>query len=110
MSSQQDAEDFVKEATKYIDRTTSGSVLARVFPGDVQSDEDKDEKPVPGVPTQYQLYREGYSPTNSTVQTLPSGCYEITADQSCIYVVPIPKPTGLLLNLPEMRSDEVNGH
>ena len=108
MSNQDDVEQFVKE-------TEAREILQKMFgtparpSGYVEKSEYDEEKPIPGIPTQYQLYREGYSPANTTVQTLPPGCYDITADQNCIYVIPMPKPTGLLLNLPEMRSDEVIG-
>jgi Cdc6-like AAA superfamily ATPase len=105
MSSQQDAEDFIKETANFKDFAGKISRAQPINPFGEQ--QDAGEKLVPGIPTQYQLYREGYSPANSTVKTLPSGCYEITSDNSCVYVIPMPKPTGLLLNLPEMRSDEV---
>ena len=108
MSTQDDVEQFVKETTKreILEKMFGG--LARPSSPEQASDYD-DEPKVPGVPTQYQLYRDGYTPANTTVPSLPPGCYDITADNNGIYVVPMPKPTGLLLNLPEMRSDEVIG-
>lgn len=115
MSDLTDAEDFVKEAgSQSTDNhgatQTKPHWLVNALSGQsVDPKYDEDEKEVPGVSTQYQLYREGYSPANSTVETLPSGCYNVTSDNNCIYVVPMPKPSGLLLNLPEMRSDEVIG-
>jgi energy-coupling factor transporter ATP-binding protein EcfA2 len=61
----------------------------------------------PGALTQYALHRNGYMATTDTVGSLPSGCYDITSDSEGIYVVPVLPPSGLLLELPEMRSDEV---
>jgi len=105
----EDAKDFV-ELTESRSKTISR--LDAIFGKSTQpslsipSDEEDNESS-PGTPVQYQLYRNGYSPTNQTVKKLPSGCYEITADNNCVYVYPAPKPTGLLLELPEMRSEEV---
>lgn len=62
---------------------------------------------VPGMPTQYALYGGGYKPTTSTVPLLPPGAYDLQADQNGIFAVPALKPSGLLLELPEMRSDHV---
>lgn len=67
---------------------------------------DEKEK-APEAVTQYALYGNGYVATNSTVPSLPPGCYDVEADQRCVFVVPVPKPTGLLLELPEMRSETV---
>jgi len=61
----------------------------------------------PGTPTQYALYGPGYAPTTPTIKTLPPGCYDICVDNRCCYAVPALKPSGLLLELPEMRSDDV---
>jgi len=65
------------------------------------------DRPKPGQPTQYSLYGEGYMPTTKTVDKLPEGCYDIHSDPRGIYAVPAIKPAGLLLELPEMRSDDV---
>lgn len=62
---------------------------------------------VPGQVTQYALYGEGYTATTPTVKSLPPGSYDIHADNKCVYAVPALKPSGLLLELPEMRSDDV---
>ena len=67
----------------------------------------KDKEPIPGQPSQYSLYGPGYSPTTATISTLPAGCYEIQCDPNKIFAAPTPKPSGLLLELPEMRSEEV---
>jgi hypothetical protein len=61
----------------------------------------------PGQPTQYALYGSGYTATTATVDILPSGSYDVFADDKCVYVTPSLKPSGLLLELPEMRSDDV---
>lgn len=63
--------------------------------------------PVPGQPTQYSLYASGYTATTPTIDTLPPDCYDVHADSRCVYVVPALKPCGILLELPEMRSDDV---
>ena len=63
----------------------------------------------PGEPSQYSHYGPGYKPTTPTIGTLPAGCYDINIDQNGIFCVPLPKPAGLLLELPEMRSDTVIG-
>lgn len=61
----------------------------------------------PGKPTQYSLYGEGFTAATPTIKTLPPGCYDVTADNKCVFVVPAIPPTGLLLELPEMRSKDV---
>ncbi len=60
-----------------------------------------------GQPVQYAIYGAGYTATTATIKTLPPGCYDIHADHKCVYVEPALKPSGLLLELPEMRSEEV---
>jgi Cdc6-like AAA superfamily ATPase len=61
----------------------------------------------PGQVTQYALYGEGYAATTPTVSALPPGRYDICVDSKCVFAVPSLKPSGLLLELPEMRSDYV---
>ena len=61
----------------------------------------------PSQPNQYTLYNSGYSPALPTVSMLPPDCYDINRDNKCIYVTPVPKPNGLLLDLPEMKSDVI---
>lgn len=65
------------------------------------------EEAIPGQVSQYALYGKGYTATTPTIKNLPPGCYDIKADNNCVFVTPQPLPTGLLLELPEMRSDEV---
>lgn len=71
-------------------------------------DEDEDDSKR-GQPSQYSHYGPGFKPTAPTISTLPSGCYDINIDQNGTYCTPLPKPAGLLLELPEMRSDTVVG-
>lgn len=68
---------------------------------------ESSDKPTPGQITQYALYGRGYTATTPTVQSLPAGCYDIIQDSRCTYVQPAGEPSGLLMELPEMRSDEV---
>lgn len=104
MSDSNDVADFVKATEGYKPPPVSNSsrmadVLA-AFGGDK-------EEPTPGQPSQYRLHGEGYTATTATIPNLPNGCYNIVVDQVCVYATPMPKPTGLLLELPEMRSNEV---
>jgi len=61
----------------------------------------------PGTPTQYTVYGPGFKPVTDTVKSLKPGCYDICKDNNGIYAIPALPPTGLLLELPEMRSDFV---
>jgi len=61
----------------------------------------------PGAPSQYSVYGPGYKPVQNTIPTLPPGVYDIGNDQTGVFAVPAIKPSGLLLELPEMRSDHV---
>lgn len=70
-----------------------------------KSPDGKDVKP--GQPTQYALYASGYAAATPTIKELPPDCYDIHADSKCVYVTPALKPTGILLELPEMRSEDV---
>lgn len=110
MSELDDVNDFVKATEDRKDPgKSSKSLLARVndMKAPVEGYDSDEDEPAPGQPVQYQLYRDGYSPTNHTIKTLPPGCYNINADQNTVYSSPTPKPSGLLLELPEMRSEEV---
>lgn len=104
MSEIDDAKEWAQSAEQY----SPGERPASKSPSDAYSDDDEDSSSKdPGLPSQYALYRSGYKATTSTVKTLPPGCYDITADNNGAYVVPALPPSGLLLELPEMRSDEV---
>lgn len=109
MSELEDAQEFADATAKY--EEASGSVAqnkAYASPPSLMG-KDKDEKPTPGQVTQYALYGRGYKATTPTIPSLPAGCYDIEVDNAGVYVVPTPDPTGLLLELPEMRSEEVIG-
>jgi hypothetical protein len=69
--------------------------------------QEASDKPTPGEVVQYALYGQGYTATTPTVGTLPPGAYDICSDNRCTYAVPALKPSGLLLELPEMRSEAV---
>jgi hypothetical protein len=73
----------------------------------IAKNEETKKETTPGQPTQYALYASGYAATTATVSTLPPGCYDIHADNRCVYVTPALKPSGILLELPEMRSEDV---
>jgi hypothetical protein len=61
-----------------------------------------------GMPTQWARHGAGYAPTRPTVETIPSGCYDIVCDNDgTIFCSPMLEPTGLVLELPEMRSEHV---
>lgn len=66
-----------------------------------------DDPVPPPTPVQYAIYGNGYTATNQTVKSLPPGCYEVNVDSRCVYVTPALPPSGLLLELPEMRSEDV---
>lgn len=94
--------DFIQETERY--EESSGD---RVRAKDLMIRDEADEPTNIGQPTQYSLYGAGYKPTTSTIVTLPAGCYDIQADSNGVFAVPALKPSGLLLELPEMRSEHV---
>jgi hypothetical protein len=96
-------ENYVSKPHKPIGREQSTRGIDRIM-RDLGSDGDE---PKPGVPVQYALHSGGYKPTTATIQTLPPGCYDITSDDHGPFVVPALPPSGLLLDLPEMRSSDV---
>ena len=109
MSGLDDAKEFSEMTEGAIDSGDRRSILSSKF-----IDECDDEFPTttnkkvePGVPTQYALHGPGYTPTRTTIKSLPPGCYDIQADNHAVFATPAAKPTGLLLELPEMRSDHV---
>lgn len=69
--------------------------------------DDEDEKKKAGQPCQYARYGAGYKATTATIPTLPPGIYEVDSDNNGVFVTPALKPSGLLLELPEMRSEAV---
>lgn len=60
-----------------------------------------------GAAVQYVRHGDGYAPAPVTYKTMPPGIYEIKSDQQAIFAEPMITPTGILLELPEMRSETV---
>ena len=85
----------------------NGNVTASLQEVIDQINGEEGRKPKPGQVSQYSLHGQGYMPTTSTIKTLPSGCYDLMADRNGVYAVPMSPPSGLLLELPEMRSEYV---
>lgn len=102
-----DAKEFAELVEHYEDyKEEKNKKLSS--PKAMQAEMTEDASPTQtGQPTQYALYGPGYAPTTPTIQTLPPGCYDINVDQKTTYAVPALKPSGLLLELPEMRSEDV---
>lgn len=100
-----DALEFIKQAEKF-EKEKFGY---REMPTSVVNpDKDEEGKGQPvGQPTQYALHGPGYLPTTTTVPVLPAGCFDIASDNHGIFAIPAPPPAGLLLELPEMRSEHV---
>lgn len=84
-----------------------GGELSKAVEAEPPSGSRRPKELNPGQPTQYALYGSGYTATTATIATLPPDCYDIHADSKCTYVVPALKPSGILLELPEMRSEDV---
>lgn len=84
-----------------------GSSSGRPSRHDYYEEERQENKAKMGQVVQYANYGAGYTATSSTVTKLPAAVYDINADNRCVYVTPALKPSGLLLELPEMRSEEV---
>lgn len=101
-----DAVEFSKAHESFKPATNSNSrIHSRV--DDVLARWERDEEKKPGQPVQYALHADGYSATTPTIQTLPAGVYDIKQDERAIYASPMAPPSGLLLELPEMKSDKV---
>ena len=109
MSEIDDINEFVTAASNYPERnaTTPGASLRSIRDLFGDQEEDSKDQNKMGQPVQYSHYGAGFTPTSSTIKTLPSGCYDVQADDRCVFVTPAASPSGLLLELPEMRSDEV---
>lgn len=100
--------DFIEKAgTKVNDSDTSNEygLEAPDYSGRRGKSEERDVNP--GRPSQYAHYGQGYKATTPTIPSLPPGCYDIVCDDHGPFVTPVAKPAGLLLELPEMRSDAV---
>ena len=108
MSEIGDAKDFVNRV-QYAEKTEKKSTPSspkgeKALTTSSESNEVAIES---GQVSQYAYYRRGYAATSKTIETLPSGRYDILADNKCTYVMPMLKPSGILFDLPEMRSDDV---
>jgi ATPase family protein associated with various cellular activities (AAA) len=105
MTEHNDELDFIEQAGTQVKKSDTDDEYdispTRAF------SKDDDGNVNPGSPTQYSHYGPGFKATTKTVEHLPAGIYDITADNNGIYCTPVAKPTGLLLELPEMRSDAV---
>lgn len=99
--------DFIEQAGEFSDKTrpSRASDSDSAFSNESPFQDEDDKKP--GQVSQYALYGPGYKPTNPTIANLPSGMYDICVDNNGIFATPVPKATGLLLELPEMRSEHV---
>ncbi len=88
---------------------TAASVPAAVKPPSraVQAEPAQPEQKRSGMASQYAEFNGKYYPTTSTVPRLEAGCYDIYQDQQGTFAAPALPPTGLLLELPDMRSDAV---
>jgi Cdc6-like AAA superfamily ATPase len=110
MDNNDDVADFLKATVNY-NESSSGSKVRPISHrslGEIldEMSGDDEEKPK-GKLVQYSTYLNGYAATSSTIESLPSGCYDVNADQNCVYVTPALPQSGILLELPEMRSDDV---
>lgn len=97
-----DIQEFLDKAEAYRE-SNNNKTMKSESPSIAAKEEEKKH----GEVTQYSLYGKGYAATTPTVPTLPAGCYDIHANQHTVFVVPALKPSGILLELPEMRSEEV---
>lgn len=99
-----DAQEFANISNEYVQNNDRKDIG---FPHPFLDDYNNDNEVKPGKPTQYSLYKSGYTSTTPTISKLPAGCYNICIDERCVYAELASKPAGLLLELPEMRSEEV---
>lgn len=93
----ENAQDLVEALRKKRGSTASSS----------PSYDDDEAELAPGRPSQWSLYGPGFTATTPTIKSLPAGSYDIGVDSKCVFAVPSITPSGLLLELPEMRSDYV---
>lgn len=114
MSELDDADDFIEEASRYEQEAPKMSEAEQAFRRYLNSDEDSAEesdqsaKENPHGSCQYARYGSGFRPMTSTIPRLPAGSYDIESDSNVgVFVTPTLPPNGLLLNLPEMRSDTI---
>lgn len=101
----EDAQEFVNKAEQYKEKGKKEYPKAVDEAAPLTA--SNEECVMPGQVTQYAIYGEGYTSTTPTIKTLPSNCYDIIQDNKCVFVVPSLPHSGLLLELPEMRSNDV---
>lgn len=104
MSDLDDAQEWA-DAADFFEKSEYGNGQSKEPTGSLTSVPGDSRKP--GQPTQYAIYRSGYTATTDTVKTLPAGCYDINADSNNVFITPSLPPSGILLELPDLRSDEV---
>lgn len=104
-----DAEEFAELGGQYDAKAESerkraqqGQLKAQAETVETVKGEEDD-----GLPSQYKRWGGGFMPCSSTVPKLPPGCYNIYSTDQGPYAEPAPPPSGLLLELPEMRSEHV---
>lgn len=105
-----DIDEFVEATKKYEETKKWGGQIGSDKPETspaIRKNEVTVEHRKPGEVCQYYRHFDGFMPTTETIQNLPPGCYELCVDQQGIYAVPTLPSVGLLLELPEMRSEEV---
>lgn len=110
MSEVDDANEWNEAADKAVSGKTANAQTPTRAPTpetDKAQDISEPKEAKRGKLSQYALYGSGYKAMTPTVPLLPSGCYDIHSDSAGVFVVPAMKPTGILLELPEMRSEEV---
>lgn len=105
MSEIDDAKDFMEQIDAGLMEAQDRPKKNRKDQATASPTSDSDLNP--GQVTQYALYGEGYTATTPTIESLPPGSYDVCADSKCVFVVPSLPASGLLLELPEMRSDDV---
>lgn len=102
-----DIDQFIEATDKYEEPKINQDLRIKLSDqGEVPSSFLKDAVGK-GTVCQYAEYGGGYMPATPTIPLLPAGSYNIRSDNNGIYAVPALPPAGLLLELPEMRSDEV---
>jgi hypothetical protein len=108
MSDLDDAKEWSEAAEKFeADKAKQPKSDDNGLVSSDEPDEPRSKKNQSGQVNQYALYGGGFTATTPTVKNLPAGAYDIHADSRCVYVVPALPISGLLLELPEMRSEEV---
>jgi hypothetical protein len=108
MSELDDAKEFAEAAEKFEANAKNDDFCEPESPQLVaETNSKKEDKIQPGRVNQYALYGGGYMATTPTIDNLPPGAYDIQHDNRGVYVTPALPPSGLLLELPSMRSEEV---